>query len=190
MKQTFFVVLLALALSCVMTSSGTPNEVADEIVVMLDAGDVTGAERLLDRASRRGATAGKLYPLLYQSASERFGNADSPGAARILRLMVSRYESATAVREALLLCLFIERAKQAEPDKSIGDEIQTLLGELEQLPASTSPWLDLIATQQAIDRGSLEEAHIRLNRFRQAWDGKPESLLIYVEDMERYLESH
>jgi hypothetical protein len=41
-----------------------------------------------------------------------------------------------------------------------------------------------------IDRGDLAGARAAFERFVLRWNGQPEALAVYVEDVDRYLASH
>jgi len=51
-------------------------------------------------------------------------------------------------------------------------------------------WVDLVEAQHAADCAQLPEARDALARFRGRWGGRPSILLVYVEDLERYLSSN
>lgn len=185
------IVLISLfPLACATTPSGPPEEVALSIIEDLDADRTGKADDRFDRVSDDKSYREKIYPILYGTAGDRYQQGDPAGAQRILRFMAPRYADGTAVQEALLYSLFLERAQLGESDKELTKEIDAVLDDVRDSEAGVPIWVDLVASQQAIDRGELGEAREALSSFLDRWDGQPSELFIYVEDMERYLRTH
>lgn len=176
--------------ACVSSPTGPPAEVAANLVSYLDDGATADAGDLMKQVSRKSGYFERIYPVLFEAARERYEAGDPAGAARILRLMSNNYPQAMAVREALIYSLFMQRAAIDKPDLVLTNEIEQTLAEFTSQTGAQSAWLELIGTQAAIDAGKLEEARESLLRFLDTWDGEPPSLLVYVEDLERYLRSH
>ena len=61
---------------------------------------------------------------------------------------------------------------------------------VQELDGPRPAWVQLVVAQQAIDRGDMREAAEAAALFRSAWDGHPPQLLAYVEDIERYVQTH
>jgi hypothetical protein len=51
-------------------------------------------------------------------------------------------------------------------------------------------WIELAETQVAIDDGDHARARATLDAFLTRWDHAPAELVVYVEDIDRYLQSH
>jgi hypothetical protein len=181
-----WVVLLA---GCASTPVGPPEEVAPRIVAALDAGKEHDAVELFEASAREKGAAERLYPLLYEEARARYQKGESEPSARVLAFMSRRYPEALAVREALVYALFLERAESEVPAPELVAAIGTAIEELRKAGASP-PWIALVEAQQAIDRGEPDAARAAFAGFKQDWDGRPEELTVYVEDIERYLVPH
>lgn len=195
MNRTMRALMLATAVlvvnnGCQTTPPGPPAAEAASIVADLDADKPDAASGRFKRVTREQGFSDKLYPLLYEKARERYQRGDGAGASRILGFMSERYVHGTAVREALLYALFLERAGASKPDPKLVDKLEAALLAAREKPANDSAWRELIETQIAIDRGRLPEAKEALKRFRAVWDGKPDALATYVEDVDRYLLSN
>jgi hypothetical protein len=192
-RATFRIGLLSLGAwlaGCATVPSGPPEEVAPRIVAALDEADEDEAEELFDRAGGRDARE-RLYPLLYSEAEQRYERGESAGAARVLRFMAPRYERARAVREALVYSLFLERARAEEPPPpELLVELETQLGALRAAGGELPHWVALVEAQLAVDRGQAVAALEALERFHASWDGEPEMLGVYVDDLERHLSAH
>jgi hypothetical protein len=180
-------IVLVLLAGCRTAASGPPEELAPRMVAALDAGDEEAAAELFD-ATSDGARE-RLYPLLYEEARTRYAGGMSAEAARVLRFMAPRYPRARAVREALVYALFLERARAPEAPPELVAELDALVGELRA--AGEPPlWIALVEAQLAIDRGEPLAALEALAAFQSGWDGQPEELAVYVDDLERYLSAH
>jgi len=192
--RTSFTTALACALplfaSCASTSpAGTPDKVATEIVNALDDGRVDDAANLFEDVSKSEEYRQKIYPLIYDAAQDRYVRGDAAGAAGLLRFMSQEYPNADAVQRALLYSLFQLRGQQQTPSPELLEEMGAAL---KAVRAQSHPpvWTDLVATQLLIDEGRLNEALDTFERFAGRWDGQPEAIAVYVEDIERYLASH
>jgi hypothetical protein len=186
------VLLLALPLAagCAAAPAGPPDQVAARIVVDLDRGESDDARELWKGVAARPEHRERIYPILYQAARERYSRGDVAGSSRILRFMEPRYPDALAVRQALLYSLFVERALMEAPDPKLVAAIEEGLADVREGSAQLPAWVDLVATQTAIDQNRLSEARESFGRFRSQWQGEPQELALYVEDLERYLTSH
>ena len=183
--------VLPLFTACAATASpaGSPDEVAALIVTALDERRVDEAGELFDGASRSEGHRQQIYPLLYEAAEDRFVRGDGAGATALLSFMAAEYPGAQAVQRALLYSLFLQRGQQgsanAELTERMADAVQAVRSQ------SRAPvWVDLVETQLLIDQGRLSDALDSFERFAGSWDGQPEAIAIYVEDIERYLASH
>lgn len=177
--------LLWILAGCASSPSGPPEEVAPRIVTALDAGDEEEASELFE-----GAPSELLYPLLYEEARGRHGSGDGAGAARVLRFMATRYPRARAVREALVYSLFLERAAAEPPTPELLAELETRVAELRAEGGEPPVWIALVEAQLAVDRGRPNAAIEALATFHSGWDGRPEELAVYVDDLERYVATH
>jgi hypothetical protein len=182
-------VLVVLA-GCATTPAGPPEEVAPKIVAALDGGEADEAEALFEGSARSDDARERLYPLLYAEARARYERGESAGAARVLRFMVPRYPKARAVREALVYALFLERARAESPSSELVAELGERVTELRGAGGQPPVWVSLVEAQLAIDRGEPEMALEALAVFQGSWDGRPEELGVYVDDLERYLSAH
>ncbi len=182
-------VLLAALAGCASVPSGPPEELAPRIVALLDEGEIERAEELLEAAAKDDALRDQLYPLLYETARTRFESGEAQGSARILRLMLREYPDSSAVGEALLYALFLERAGTERPEPELVQEIGTAIARLKKDTTVTAPWVDLVQAQQAIDRGDLALARESFARFQQARSETTAELTVYIEDIGRYLDS-
>ena len=189
--KTIVTAALILALTaCVSPGpSGAPQEVAGEIVAAFDAGDTAKASELFASIDGNAEYLDKIYPVLFDAAGQRFGRGDGAGAVDILAEMARYYPGATAVREALAYALFLERGARETADPERVELLGTTLDDMRSA-GSTSPWMDLIETQLRIDQGDLAASRAAFDRFLQGWDGNPDDMWIYVEDLDRYLASH
>jgi predicted Zn-dependent protease len=182
---------LLLLAGCVSAPTGPPEQVATSIVAAIDEDDDTAAEELWDRnAEESSEYRQQMYPVLYDAATERYVRGDVTGSTELLRFMAEHYPDAPAVAQAYAYSLFILRSGQLDPDPELVEELEVALEEARRHVPGGPAWFDLMETQVAIDRGRLTDANEAYNRFRVAWDGTPESLRPYVEDLGRYLDSH
>jgi outer membrane protein assembly factor BamD (BamD/ComL family) len=178
------------ALACAAPQAGPPEDLAHEIIADIDAGRAGDAAERFARVDDEAVYRERIYPIVYDAAQERWAAGDAASAADLLRFLVHGYPSASSARQAFLYCLFVERAAQQKPEKELVDEIGSQLVALRERTATPPPWADLVATQHAIDEGRLAEARSSFDRFLAVWPGEPQELLIYVEDIDRYLSTH
>jgi outer membrane protein assembly factor BamD (BamD/ComL family) len=183
-------VLVLLALGCATPQAGPPEDLAHEIIADIDADRAGDAAERFALVDDQESYRERIYPIVYDAAQERYAAGDAAGAAGLLRFLVNGYPSAGSARQAFLYCLFIERAAQPEPEPEIVDEIEQELEALRERSATPPHWVELVATQNAIDKGRLAEARSSFDRFLAVWPGEPQELLVYVEDIDRYLSSH
>ena len=189
--RTQRLVLLPLLLlgACASTSVGTPEEVADQVLADLDAGRVERAEERFAPIAADPAAREKAYPVLYDHAKLRYESGSYAAAADVLGFLAAHYPDATAVREARVYALFLERASLSLPDPDLHAELEAAL--LDARETSTpAPWLDLVEAQHAIDAEDLPTAREAFGRFRSRWNGTPAELGVYVDDLGYFLASH
>ena len=182
--------LLLLTSACASNPPGPPGGLALEIMAELDAGRSAQADELFERVATDRSYTEEIYPVLYARAQERYEAGDFADAATLLRFLARHYDRGKAVREALLYALFLDRATTPGPRPELTAEIEGVLRDLRTREART-PWLELVAAQQAIDQDRLPEARQAFERFVTS-DGPtlvPE-LALYVENVSRYLQSH
>ncbi|TDJ72748.1 MAG: hypothetical protein E2O39_06155 [Planctomycetota bacterium] len=187
--KTFAIALPLVLAACASTPAGPPADVAHEIVAALDVGRVEAADDAFAAVGERAEYRDKIYPVLFTAAGERFETGEGD-AVPLLRFLAAHYPDAIAVREALVYGLFLERAEQVTADPELVQELETTAAELRERGAPATPWLDLVDAQVAIDRGRTTEARVAFDQFLVAWNGSPNELWPYVEDLERYLTTH
>ena len=183
-------VLAPLLGGCASAPSQSPSEMGPSILSALDAGEEKEANDLFRSVARDRSYTEAIYPVLYKAARGRYEEGDTAASSRVLRFMRRHYEDAAAVREALLYSLFIERGRSDDLDPELTEEMDAVMAELSELNDDSPVWLDLVAAQQAIDRGELGEARAALERFRSAWTGEPAELALYVDEMDQYIQIH
>lgn len=191
MKSALALVLvLTLVAACTSIPPQPPEDLAASLIEDLDNARGAAADERFARVQAQADYTDRLYPLLFQVARERYEGADPAQSVEVLRFMARHYPEARSVHEALLYSLFLVRGKQEQPDPELVREMSTVASALHGMGGRASAWLLLIDTQQAIDEGRLPDARTNLGAFVDAWNGEPQSLITYVEDLERYLSSH
>jgi hypothetical protein len=183
-------ILLVTVAGCATTPPGPPEEVAPRIAVALDEGRTDEAQDLFDASTSESGASEQIYPLLYEEANTRYQKSESAHSAAILGFMARNYPRARAVREARVYALFLERAHGDAPSPELVKELGTAVAELRKAGGETPLWIGLVEAQLAIDRGEHPAAREAFAGFKKAWDGSPEELAIYVDDIDRYLTSH
>lgn len=181
------IVLTALLSTSCLALTGPPEEVGDGIVAALAEGDTERAAYMYDRIERDPEYREQIYPTLFDAARDRYIGNDFEGAADVLRFMLPRYPQAMAVKEAMAYSLFLQRASTGRADGA--RELEELLESLGNRPIGSSPWIALVETQVAIDRGDDAAALDGFDRFLAHWNGGPAELAVYVDDLGRYLTS-
>ena len=160
------------------------------IATALDEERADDAEELFEASASEAGATEQIYPLLYEEASKRYQKGEGARSARILGFMARYYPKARAVREARVYALFLERAQGDVPEPELVKDIGTAVGDLRKAGGETPLWIGLVEAQLAIDRGELVAAREAFAGFQKDWDGSPEELTVYVEDIDRYLDSH
>ncbi len=184
MRVPSLILVAVLGTSCASAPAGPPSEVGGEIVLALDEGREARAQELFESSSSAD-WRNRLYPVLFGTAGDRFSAGNSPSSTPILRFMHARYES-ESVEEALLYSLFVDRSRQSEPDPALVEELANVIATM-RAKGSSGPWLELAAVQNALDRGRPNEADPLFDQFLATWDGEPQTLQVYVEDLNRRL---
>jgi len=185
--RALLLALPLLACACATTSSsGPPAEVADQIVLAIESDQDARAGELFARSAADDRES--MYPTLYQAAQTRYEAGDNAGALELLRFMADNYPDAVSVRQALLYALFVERGTTQTATWS--GEADRTLAELRAGGASLPQWVDLCEAQLRADQDRPAEARKAFAAFRQGWDGNPPELAVYIDDLERYLNSH
>ncbi len=192
MKPILCLVVCLLPVACRTTRppSQPPAVVGAQIVEHLKRGQQDEAAAAFSAAAPYEEYREKIYPLLYEAARSRHGHGDMAGAQELLEFLNERYPKAMAVREALLYVLFIKRCEQDQTDAAALAKTDRLLKELRSGRAELPVWVELAAAQQAVDANRLEDAGAALQRFRQGWNGEPKELSDYVQELDRFLETH
>jgi len=181
--------ILLFAVACA-TTHVPPADAAGEVASYLIAGEVNKAESRFDDIDS-GDDQDVAFNVLYSQAQSLYDQRDYASAARVLRFLMERYEDKRAPKEALLLTLTLQSAREGKPPA--GDELKEmneLAKELREGVENPPVWIDLVATHDAIDQGNLTAARASLARFQARFDGNPVSLTEYAEELERYLASN
>ena len=195
MKRHVLIAALAAAttLGCAASRSAsfeTPEQAGQAILVALAEGRDADAARIHDAIASDPHDREHLYPVLYESARGRYEAGEPESAARVLEFLVERHPAAVASREALVYALFLQRAELEVPDPTLNQRLEAAIDGLRASSPATPAWLELVETQLAIDAGRLDAARTSYDTFLGRWDGEPAALLVYVEDLGRYLASH
>jgi len=189
MRTTILLFFSCLSLfACQAAPAGPPEEVAGEILMAIESDQPARADDLFDRSGEDSRES--MYPILFSAAQERYERGDAAGAVALLRFMADRYPEASSVRQALLYGLVIRRSTQNVATAEQISETDATLRSLREESATLPLWVDLVEAQLRIDQNRLAEARQAFDRFLAAWDGQPVELMVYVEDIDRYLTSH
>ncbi|MEO0650877.1 MAG: hypothetical protein AAFZ65_09370 [Planctomycetota bacterium] len=192
MKQLLSILLLAVAYGCMAPGpSGyeTHEAATAEIVARLEAGDTRGAAQLYDEFGDWRNRPDALTPNLYEAADALYRGGDARVAADALDILAARHPDSRAIYEARVVALFVARS-QTERSPDLTARLQRAIDELRGVGSSQPGWHDLAETQARIDDGDISGARRSFETFRTAWTGYPEELLPYVQDIERYLDTH
>lgn len=197
MRQSLQLATLLLASSLGASCSLTPartfantTEATQAMVVEAEAGNQKEARRIFDSFARSSDERDKVYASLFAAAETRYERGNGAGAARILELVTAEYPDAVAAREALVYSLFVDRSDSAEPTEDQTKAMTQAIDAAREASLQPSAWVGLAATQLAIDLGDTSAARSEFDGFLQSWDGEPASLMLYVEDIDRYLQTH
>lgn len=184
--------LLALG-ACSSTSVRTfssPSEATAAMVTAAESGDMDEASRIFDGYARSSVSRDRVYAQLFDAAESRYESGQPMNAANLLRFVSGRYPNAIAAREALVYALFLERVDRGAPDDQLRRDLEAAISEVRAKAPRPANWVDLAATQASIDAGDMESARATFASFLGVWEGSPASLMPYVEDLDRYLQSH
>ncbi|MEN8148590.1 MAG: hypothetical protein ABFS86_02135 [Planctomycetota bacterium] len=190
MKITMTILLVLLAsTACRTTPTPPPGQVAEDVAVLLAAGDVAKAEeafRLLDDDGLDTA-----FGVLFARGREMAEQRDYGTCIRVNRFLVAHYPRRPDAREALLFALWLERARTGKPHDAATIKEMRALGAAVRTTEKDSPvWVDLALAQVAIDAGDLDAARAAMARFHARWNGHPASLGDYALEVDRWLASH
>lgn len=181
------------AASCASTSVQTfanPQEATEALVAAAEQGDDAEARRIFDSFARSSVQRDKVYASLFSAAEARYDRGNGGAAANILQFVTLEYPAAVAAREALVYSLFVERASADAASEGQAEVMAEAIESARAASRAPSAWIDLAAAQVAIDQGNISSARVEFGNFLGAWDGQPASLVPYVEDIDRYLQSH
>ncbi|MEM9802178.1 MAG: hypothetical protein AAGA20_17770 [Planctomycetota bacterium] len=179
--------------SCVSTNVrtfATPEEATAAIVTAAEAGDLEEANRIFDSFARSSVQRDRVYASLFDTAEDRYESGRSGDAASIFAFVSSRYPNAVAARESLVYALFLDRASSGQVSADSTEALANAIDDFRAGSQTPSAWVDLAETQLSIDQGDLGRARTSFDSFLSAWDGSPPELLVYVEDIGRYLQTH
>lgn len=185
-------VLAAATLACRSTSVrfyDSPEEATQAILAAAEAGDTAEANRVFDSFARSSIQRDRVYATLYDAAQARYENGRAGDAALVLAFVTDRYPGAVAAKEALVYALFLERAERGAADGELTAAIDAAVADVRAASPTPAVWVDLAATQAALDAGDRARAEDAFASFLGAWDGSPAELMTYVEDLDRRLQS-
>lgn len=186
-------VVLSLAPSCSSTSThaySTPEKATTAIIAAAAAGDVQEAGRIYDSLLDDPVQRDRVYAAVFNAASQRYESGQSAEAANLLTFVTEHYPNAAAAREALVYALFLERAEAGATGDTSTGALKEAIADVRSGVARPSAWVELAETQVAIDDGDLQRARATFDTFLTSWDRAPADLVVYVEDIDRYLQSH
>lgn len=191
-QKQYWISVLSLMLfgACMGPRLGTPTQVTQDVVGATDEGRTEDAIDILEAVVRRPDLRDLVFPQLYAVARERYEEGNPREAAGILRALSAGYKGANSALLGFAYSLFLVRAETASPSPGEIDELRAVLDEIESRSSSTAPWVRLARAQNSIDRGELDAAREALADFHKRWDGQPDSLAPYIDDLGRYLSSH
>jgi hypothetical protein len=187
------VVALLLAPSCASTSArtySTPEEATAAITTAAATGDMQEAGLIFDSFAEEPVQRDRVYAALFDAASVRYESGRNAEAANLLTFVTERYPHAAAAREALVYALFLERAEVGAATDASTSKMKKAITAVRSGVATSPPGVDLAETQVAIDGGDLARARDTFDAFLTSWDQTPPELVVYVEDIDRYLQSH
>ena len=190
MKIIMTALLALTVLAACQTTRVPPGQVAEDVAVLLAAGDVAKAEEafrhLADDEGRDAA-----FPILFARGREMAEQRDYGTCIRLNRFLVTHYPKHMEAREALLFALWLERARTSKPHDGAAQKEMVALGTAVRSAEKNPPvWIDLALAQVAIDSGDVEGARAAMARFTARWNGHPASLSDYALELERWLASH
>ena len=191
MKRSLSLFALTALGACAATPTGPPDAVSLELIAAIDEARYAEADDLFERVADNEAFTEEIYPILFETARERHGVEDYEGAANLLRFIARHYGAGNAAEEALLHTLFLQRSQLTGPTPELSAEIDQVVAAL-RTRESASAWVELVATQAAIDQDRLPQAQESFDRFVENWDGQAadDEFMLYVENIARYLDSH
>jgi hypothetical protein len=160
-----------------------------EILTAIDQNNARRANLVMEDADELEGYPERIEPKLFAAAEQCYREGDHSGACDILRFMKQYYPADPAVREALLLSLFLERTKQQAPDPALIEEINVELEGLQLRTPILPAWIKLLDTQISIDVGDISRAAESLNAYLSSGDIDPR-LADYVEELWRFIQSH
>ena len=131
----------------------------------------------------------RIYPVLYDTARERYAGGNAASAIPLLRFLTGHYPRSVAAPEALLYALFLQRSRGEQASPELTAEIDSVLATLRERRDHQPVWVSLVETQQSIDRGEVDVARSTFQQFESQWNGEPAELAIYVDDLQRFLKS-
>ena len=182
--------LLTACASAPKRSFSGPEEAAALILTALDEGKGEEADGIYGDFSSSQVNEQALYPVLYEAARKRFEVGQPDSAADVLELLVNRHPASVGSRESLIYALFLQRALAGSADPDANAKLSEAIVDLRESTTVASPQVDLAETQLRIDQGRVDDARDAFARFLAGWDGQPTSLTLYVEDLNRYLQTH
>lgn len=190
MKLTHVLFALPLMAACATTATAPPEELGANIVSALDEENAGRARSIFRTVEDDESYRERVYPIVFGAARERFESGDNEGAARQLAFLREAYPEAGQVRVALLYALFMQRASLAEPTPELTSALDAAVVGVREASTQPPALVDLIDAQRAIDQGEMDAARVSYDRFLANWNGSPGSLVVYVEDVGRYLATH
>ena len=192
-KLPIFLPGLLVAASCVSLGARTftsPTEATAAIVESVDEGERQEASRIFDTFARGSTQREQVYAELFGTAEQRYRNKRAEGAADVLEFVCAKYPGAVNAREALVYARFMERAENGVPKVGQAEAMEAAIADYRSVADRPSAFVDLALVQLAIDDGDLGQAREDFRNFLGTWDGGSPEIMLYVEDLGRYLETH
>lgn len=180
---------LAACQSTSIRTYGSPEEATQAIVAAAEAGDTVEASRIFDTFARSSVQRDRVYAQLFDAGQTRYEDGRAAQAADVFGFVCDRYPGAVAAKESLVFALFLERAELGQADPELTKALETAVDDVLAVSQTPSAWVDLAATQAAVDAGDMGRARDVFSVFLGKWDGAPSSLMVYVEDLDRRLRS-
>lgn len=168
----------------------TPEEATGALIEAAERGDVDEASRIFDTFARASVQRDRVYARAFDAAMVREDAGEAVKSANILKFVCEKYPGATSAREALAYSLWMERNGSEEASEGQTKDLRAAINDVRSATSKPAVWMDLAETQVAIDEGDLDRAREAFGTFLFNWDGTPVSLMAYVEELERFLQTH
>lgn len=193
MNRAILAATFALALAACQSTSvrtySSPEEATRAIIAAAETGDDVEASRIFDTFARSSVQRDRVFAELFDAGVSRYEGGRYRASADVFSFVCDRYPGAVNAKESLVYALFLQRGTMDGADAGLTAELQDAVADVRAVTEAPAPWVDLAATQMAVDSGDLPRARETFAAFLGAWDGTPSALMIYVEDLDRRLRS-